>query len=69
MIINKENFWHEVKLVASNNYGPWTTREDAVIKVNQAINDTLEFIRMNEIANDGLEVNNLVDDMMEASND
>ena len=62
MLLNKENFWHEVRLLAMNNFGNWTTREEARERVDLALEAAYEAIK-HELG--GLELNNIVDDMME----
>jgi hypothetical protein len=37
-MVNNQRFWHEVWLLAKNNYGSWTTREGIVL---HEINDIL----------------------------
>ena len=71
MIISKEDFWQEVRLLALNNYGNWQTKEEASSIIHQAINDVIQNLKdeimglktythfKTELLNDMLEMNEI----------
>ena len=70
MIINKENFWHEVRLLALNNYGPWKNLGEVRTILDQAVEDTFEEAK-NEIdfKEEFQEIFNEMTNDLEANND
>ena len=45
MLLSKADFWHEVRLLATNNYGSWSNKEEAKQKIDQAVDEVISNLR------------------------